>query len=224
MILEKPRLGRRLFPRIVLAQVFPQLPVVLGLLLCPGCDEGCQRQADRAVEDAKRKVEQGLHQAAKELAEQLAPAPVRPDPEEIKAAVAWAETFYQAHKGQKYTQADGGWPYWLGCMKFVANAYRREFQSYSYAIDGANDLHAGKNKATVPPMGSWVFFDCWVKDKETGVSQNMGHVALAVDKVGTVIHVSTGSTSKVLRENYMEVKGATYIGWAWPKPKAAKKQ
>jgi hypothetical protein len=132
-----------------------------------------------------------------------------PQDQEIQKAVEWA----QKQLDDRIYGPE--WEYYAGCQKFVANAYGEPcpFYSYATAAEGARRLNAEMNKGKTHPRGSWVFYTCKTDPR--------GHVALAVGD-GFVIHASTNMAKKVAtvrKDNYDDVPGADYIGWAWPQRK-----
>lgn len=139
-------------------------------------------------------------------------ASATPQEDEIRRAVEWATGKYGQAQGKTFGPE---WEYYEGCQKFVANAYGKPcpFYSYATAAEGAQRLNAEMNKGKTPPRGSWVFYTCKTDPR--------GHVALAVGD-GFVIHASTNMAKKVATvrmDNYDDVPGADYIGWAWPQRK-----
>ena len=136
--------------------------------------------------------------------------------DKIAKAIQWAKD----RQGKTYTKdqtSDKGDSYYYSCLAFVARAYTRTdtpVQSYASASVAATQLNARENQqATPPPRGAWVFY-AWATD---------GHAALSLGD-GTVIHCLTKTAmakAEVLVNGYDQIGGATYVGWAWPKPEQA---
>jgi cell wall-associated NlpC family hydrolase len=104
--------------------------------------------------------------------------------------------------------------YTLICLAFVEDAYERsngiEMFGGSTAKESADLYGAGKNM-TIPPKGSFVFYDCSGKVQDE--MKYWGHVGLCIGN-GEVIH----AWDRVRINNYLEIQELTPVpGWTNPK-------
>jgi cell wall-associated NlpC family hydrolase len=124
----------------------------------------------------------------------------------IKEAISWALSKLDSTE------------YKFKCLGFVEDAYEKgakmEFAGYYSAAEAAEKLNAGRN-IDVPPLGAFVFYDCWGTLK--GKHRNWGHVGLSAGD-GKVIH----AWDKVRVDNYLDVQNLPaaegwtrpqYVGW-----------
>ena len=123
-------------------------------------------------------------------------------------AIGWAQTRI------------GSTRYPLRCLAFVEDAYEQsnsiEMFGGSCARESADEYAASQHGEPIPPVGAFVFYDCWGSLK--GEYKNWGHVGLSVGE-GQVIH----AWDEVRQDDYLAVQRLTpaagwsppqYIGWA----------
>jgi hypothetical protein len=120
----------------------------------------------------------------------------------VKNAMSWAE------------RQLGSTAYPFLCLAFVENAYEQSNQveifGGSSAKESAEEYEAHQNTESLPPLGAFVFYDCWGVLNDA--YKNWGHVGLSVGE-GQVVH----AWDVVRLDNYLEVQSLTpAVGWTQP--------
>lgn len=113
----------------------------------------------------------------------------------------------------------GSTGYPLRCLAFVEDAYELGngivLAGYSFAREAADAYNAAA-QTSIPPRGTFVFYDCW--GTIDGDHRNWGHVGLSLDE-GCVIH----AWDHVRIDDYLELQELSpaegwtqprYVGWA----------
>ncbi len=121
----------------------------------------------------------------------------------IENAVDWA-------KKQLGSKA---WPY--RCLAFVEDAYEISNNVEIFGGDSAKesaDEYGIVNSSGFPPLGVFVFYDCFGPIK--GNYKNWGHVGLSLGD-GNVIH----SWGAVRIDNYLDIEELRSGSEEWRKPK-----
>ena len=126
--------------------------------------------------------------------------------ERIEKAIYWALGKLYSHE------------YDEKCLRFVWDAYEKTHAgipslTYECAKEAADALDA-KDNPGVPPHGAYAFY-------ESKLYPKYGHVGLSLgdtngDGKTEIIHAYTKEKGVVISDDYNNIGGCTYIGWAWP--------
>jgi cell wall-associated NlpC family hydrolase len=143
----------------------------------------------------------------------------------IEDAIVWAENWSD---GPPYPEGGPNShrnpPYCERCLAFVLDAYKYGASTdpranmdpvdYEYAKRTADALNA-KDNPSAPPRGAYAFYDRW--QTIDGEYKNWGHVGLSLGngKIVHAYHYCGSDISVIVSDDYRNIAGCTYIGWAW---------